>query len=79
MDLLLLRFFVDHEGRALSRTKLLAGVWDEAADNVSRVVDNAVMALRKKLGAEFFASVRGVGYRFDRSPTKPRHDGDPTA
>ncbi len=75
----LLSFFIDREGRALSRTELLAGVWDESADNVSRVVDNAVMALRKKLGAEHFASVRGVGYRFDRTPTLPRQDGDPVA
>jgi len=73
----LLRFFATHEGKALSRTELLAGVWGAEVDAVSRVVDNGVMALRKKLGGEHFASVRGVGYRFDRSPTKRGRDGDP--
>ena len=61
----------------MSRADLLEGVWGADADAVSRVVDNGIMALRKKLGADHFASVRGVGYRFDRSPTKPGPDGDP--
>jgi len=73
----LLRYFAANEGRALSRTDLLAGVWGSDVEAVSRVVDNAVMALRKKLGVDHFASVRGVGYRFDRSPTKRGPDGDP--
>jgi DNA-binding response OmpR family regulator len=75
----LLRFFASNEGKALSRSDLLAGVWGEEVDAVSRVVDNGVMALRKKLGSDHFASVRGVGYRFDRSPTKPGRDGDPAS
>jgi two-component system alkaline phosphatase synthesis response regulator PhoP len=80
LELSLLEFFADHEGRALSRTELLAGVWGADAEAVSRVVDNSVMALRRKLEPEpdrpvHFVSVRGVGYRFDRSPTRARGNG----
>ncbi|MHC4847135.1 MAG: response regulator transcription factor [Planctomycetota bacterium] len=74
LELKLLAFFAEHEGCALSRTELLAGVWGDEADAVSRVVDNAVMALRKKLTPDHFASVRGIGYRFDRSPTNAREN-----
>ena len=73
----LLRFFAMHEGKALSRAALLRGVWGDGSEAVSRVVDNGVMALRKKLGPDHFASVRGVGYRFDRSPTERGQDADP--
>ncbi|MEM8885836.1 MAG: response regulator transcription factor [Planctomycetota bacterium] len=70
LELDLVAFFAEHEGRPVPRARLLAGVWGDDADAVSRVVDNAVMALRRKLGAAHFVSLRGVGYRFDRSPTQ---------
>jgi len=65
----LLAFFGSHPGRALSRVDLLRGVWSED-DVVSRVIDTAMLGLRKKLEADqsnprHFVSVRGVGYRFD--------------
>ena len=77
LELRLLEFFADREGRALSRAELLQGVWSEEA--VSRVVDNTVMSLRRKLepapeSPVHFVAVRGVGYRFDRSPTKAAED-----
>jgi len=69
-ELDLLRFLVEHEGRPLSRARILAGVWsdDEVA---SRVIDTTVLNLRKKLERDpakprHIHSVRGVGYRFTR-------------
>jgi len=72
-ELDLLRFLAAHEGRALSRAELLAGVWSE--DEVhSRVVDTAVLGLRRKVEPDpanprHVVSVRGVGYRFHRRLT----------
>ena len=72
-ELDLLRFLADHEGKALSRADLLAGVW--SADEVhSRVIDTAVMGLRRKIEPDpseprHIVAVRGVGYRFHRRLT----------
>jgi len=62
----------DREGRALSRTQLLAGVWADE-EVVSRVVDTAILGLRKKVETDpanprHVVSVRGIGYRFERRP-----------
>ncbi len=68
----LLRFFAAHEGRALSRAELLRGVWAEE-EVVSRVIDTAILGLRKKVERDpseprHLISVRGHGYRFQRRP-----------
>ncbi len=69
MDMKLLRYFVEHEGKVLSRAELLTGVWDQPADLTTRTVDNFVMRLRKTFEPDpaeprHFLSVRGAGYRF---------------
>jgi DNA-binding response OmpR family regulator len=71
-ELDLLRFLADHEGRALSRAQLLKGVW-AGEEVVSRVVDTAMLGLRKKIETDpanprHIVSVRGTGYRFERRP-----------
>ena len=68
----LLRFLADHEGRAVSRTQLLKGVWADE-EVVSRVIDTAILGLRKKVESDpasprHIVSVRGLGYRFQRRP-----------
>jgi DNA-binding response OmpR family regulator len=60
----LLRTFLQHPNHALSREQLLARVWGYDYDPGSNVVDVYVGYLRKKLGADRFETVRGVGYRF---------------
>jgi DNA-binding response OmpR family regulator len=68
----LLRFLASREGRATSRAQLLAGVW-AGEEVVSRVVDTAILGLRKKVESDpasprHVVSVRGLGYRFERRP-----------
>jgi two-component system alkaline phosphatase synthesis response regulator PhoP len=68
----LLRFLAAREGRAVSRAQLLAGVWADE-EVVSRVVDTAILGLRKKVETDpasprHVVSVRGLGYRFERRP-----------
>jgi DNA-binding response OmpR family regulator len=66
----LLCAFIRHRGRVLTREKLLDEAWGEGTFLTDRVVDNHIVALRKKIEPEpseprFLISVRGVGYRFD--------------
>lgn len=61
----LLHLLLRNPGRAFSRAYLLDAVWQEAYVEGDRSVDNAVMRLRRKLGAagEAIETVWGVGYR----------------
>jgi len=73
MELQLLRYFVDHEGDVLSRSRILSDVWDQGAEVTSRTIDNFVMRLRKYIEEDpgtprHLLSVRGTGYRFVAEP-----------
>jgi two-component system copper resistance phosphate regulon response regulator CusR len=61
----LLEAFLRHPGQVLSREQLLSRVWGYDFDPGSNVVDVYVGYLRRKLGAEHFATLRGAGYRLD--------------
>jgi DNA-binding response OmpR family regulator len=58
--------FMVNTGQVLSREQLLDHVWGLDFDPGSNVVDVYVGYLRKKFGAESIATVRGMGYRFNR-------------
>ncbi len=55
-------FFRNPE-QVLSREQLLSQVWGYDFDPASNVVDVYVRYLRKKIGAQYFETVRGMGYR----------------
>lgn len=57
--------FLRHPGQVLSREQLLSHVWGYDFDPGSNVVDVYVRYLRKKLGAERFTTLRGMGYRLE--------------
>jgi DNA-binding response OmpR family regulator len=59
----LLETFLRHPGQVLSREQLLSHVWGYDFDPGSNVVDVYVGYLRRKLGADRFETVRGMGYR----------------
>jgi DNA-binding response OmpR family regulator len=58
--------FMVNPGQVLSREQLLDHVWGMDFDPGSNVVDVYVGYLRKKFGADTIATVRGMGYRFNR-------------
>ena len=58
--------FFRHPGQVLSREQPLSQVWGYDFDPGPNVVDVYVGYLRKKLGKRRIASVRGMGYRFER-------------
>ncbi|HIZ34192.1 MAG TPA: response regulator transcription factor [Candidatus Ruania gallistercoris] len=55
--------FLRSPRQVLSREQLLSRVWGYDFDPGSNVVDVYVRYLRKKLGADRFETVRGMGYR----------------
>ncbi len=66
----LLTAFIRNRGRVLSREKLLDEAWGQGTFLTDRVVDNHIVALRRKIELEpaeprYLISVRGMGYRFD--------------
>jgi DNA-binding response OmpR family regulator len=69
-ELKLLTAFIRARGRVLTREHLLEAVWGAGVYVTDRVVDNHIVALRKKIeddptAPRHLISVRGVGYRFD--------------
>ena len=70
----LLEFFAKNSGRALTREKILSGVWGENLIVTDRSVDRCINTLRNKVEPDpehprFIKTIRDVGYRFE-----PRHD-----
>jgi DNA-binding response OmpR family regulator len=63
----MLEVFLRHAGQVLSREQLLSHVWGYDHDPGSNVVDVYVGYLRRKLGKERIATVRGMGYALEAS------------
>jgi DNA-binding response OmpR family regulator len=63
----MLELFLRNPGQVLSREQLLSHVWGYDFDPGSNVVDVYVGYLRRKLGPDVVATVRGMGYRFGLS------------
>lgn len=61
----LLFFFLENNGIALSREKILNSVWGWDYFGDSRTVDTHIKRLRKKIGDEYITTVRGFGYKFE--------------
>jgi two-component system, OmpR family, copper resistance phosphate regulon response regulator CusR len=64
----LLEVLLRHPGQVLSREQLLSQVWGYDFDPGSNVVDVYVRYLRRKVGADRIATVRGMGYRLVDAP-----------
>ncbi len=62
----LLALFVTNAGIALTRERIMDEVWDTAWMGSTKTLDTHVLGLRNKLGANAIATLRGVGYRFER-------------
>jgi DNA-binding response OmpR family regulator len=72
MEMKLLRYLIEHEGKAVSRKTMLEEVWELQEDTDTRAIDNFIVRLRKYLETEpnnpkILLTIRGVGYRFSRA------------
>jgi len=61
----MLEVFLRHRGQVLSREQLLSHVWGYDFDPGSNVVDVYIGYLRRKLGRDRIATVRGMGYALE--------------
>jgi DNA-binding response OmpR family regulator len=73
MESNLLRYLVQHEGRAVSRKSMLEDVWNLREDTDTRAIDHFIARLRKYIEKEpsrpkHVLTVRGVGYKFVANP-----------
>jgi two-component system, OmpR family, response regulator len=60
----LLRYFMLHPGKILSKTELTEHVYDFDSDRDSNVIEVYIRRLREKLGPDVIATRRGQGYVF---------------
>ncbi len=63
----LLSYFMENQGMALSREKILNNVWNYDYFGDARTIDTHVKKLRSKLGAkgDLIKTVWGMGYKFE--------------
>ena len=61
----LLEYLALRRGQVVARTEIEAHIYDDLVEPMSNVVDTAVYALRRKIGAECIRTRRGLGYVFD--------------
>jgi two-component system OmpR family response regulator len=65
----LLRYFMLHPGRILSKSQLAEHVYDFDSDKDSNVIEVYVNRLRQKLGKDLIHTRRGQGYVFGEPPS----------
>jgi len=58
----LLEYLVLRRGQVVPRSKIEEHIYDELVEPMSNVVDTAVYNLRRKVGANFIQTRRGLGY-----------------
>lgn len=63
----LLTYFMENQGLALSREKILNSVWNYDYFGDARTIDTHVKKLRSKLGAkgDYIRTIWGMGYKFE--------------
>ncbi len=63
----LLAYFIENQGIALSREKILNNVWNYDYFGDARTIDTHVKKLRSKLGdkGEYIKTIWGMGYKFE--------------
>ena len=58
-----LSYLMHHRGRVVSQSELTEHIYAQSADRDSNTVEVFIARLRRKLGASFIETVRGLGYR----------------
>lgn len=62
----LLRLMPENQGKVFTRQMLIDRLWNEDVFVENRIVDSYIKNIRKKLGADYIRTIRGVGYRIDK-------------
>jgi two-component system alkaline phosphatase synthesis response regulator PhoP len=69
LEMKLLRYFIEREGRVIGRDELLENVWDMPGHLYTRAPDQFIRRLRKTFEIDpatprHFLTIRDAGYRF---------------
>jgi two-component system, OmpR family, alkaline phosphatase synthesis response regulator PhoP len=75
MEANVLRYLIQHDGKPVSRKRMLEEVWNLHEDTDTRAIDNFIVRLRRYIEdnpakPHHVRTVRGVGYRFMSVPDK---------
>jgi two-component system OmpR family response regulator len=73
LEMTLLRYFIENEGRVISRRELLEKIWGLPGDLNTRAPDQFIRRLRKTFEPDpampkYFLTIRDAGYRFLAKP-----------
>lgn len=63
-----LSYLMHHRGRVVSQGELTEHIYAQSFDRESNTVEVFIARLRRKLGASFIETVRGLGYRIEGAP-----------
>jgi two-component system OmpR family response regulator len=63
-----LSYLMHHRGRIVSQAELTEHIYSQGFDRDSNTVEVFIARLRRKLGATFIETVRGMGYRIEAQP-----------
>jgi two-component system OmpR family response regulator len=63
-----LSYLMHHRGRIVSQGELTEHIYAQGFDRDSNTVEVFVARLRRKLGAPYIETVRGMGYRIEEQP-----------
>jgi two-component system OmpR family response regulator len=63
-----LSYLMHHRGRVVSQSELTEHIYAQSFDRDSNTVEVFIARLRRKLGASFIETVRGLGYRVRAAP-----------
>jgi DNA-binding response OmpR family regulator len=77
MEVNVLKYLIEHEGKPVSRKRMLDEVWGLHEDTDTRAIDNFIVRLRRYIEDEpthprHLLTVRGVGYRFVATPEEKK-------
>jgi two-component system, OmpR family, alkaline phosphatase synthesis response regulator PhoP len=81
MEVNVLRYLIQHEGKPVSRKNMLEEVWGLHEDTDTRAIDNFIVRLRRYIEDDptkprHLLTVRGVGYRFVAAPAQAAKKAD---
>lgn len=62
----ILRLLLENQGRVITRNYLLDNIWGYDYFGDEKIVNTHIKNIRKKLGADYIETIRGVGYKIEK-------------